>query len=435
MSTPLENLEGLKRKITITIADDKIQGQLQPRLKQLAGQVQLKGFRPGKVPLKEVQRRFGREVRLEIIEKLVSEHFGDAVKEHDLKLAGAPELHPLNMDEGKDVSFDAIFEVQPTVELVPLKGAKLEKFDVTISDADLDKMVDRMRKQHAEWNDTDRAAKEGDKVVIDFDGTVEGKPLDGGQADNYELELGSKSMIEGFEAGLVGLKPGDEKELKLSFPKEYHHAEVAGKPVVFKIKVHKVREGVLPELDEHFAKKLKIKGGIEKLRDEVKENMQREADTRAKQQLKQELCEVLIDRYNIDVPNSMIDYEVEQMKKSMAQRMGLSQDQMRDFEAPIDYAKQAKDNVTLGLIFSAVIDQKQISANDDQIDAKLTEMAQPFSNPESIVQMYKSNEKMLEDIRAQVLEDLVVDTLLDDVELTTTAVDFEQFEQQMQKGS
>lgn len=433
MTTPVENLEGLKRKLTISIADERINNKLEPRLRELSQKVQLKGFRPGKVPFKEIERRFGKQVRMEIIEGLVGELFGEAVDQHKLKLAGAPHIEPISLDEGQPVSFAATFEVQPEVTVQPLSGAKISKFDVTISDKDLDSIIDKMRKQHAEWNDVDRAAQDGDQLVIDFDGTLDGKPLEGGKAEGYDIELGSGSMIDGFESGLLGAKPGAELELDLTFPKDYHAKDVAGKPVHFKVKVNKVREAKLPELDEHFASKLKIKGGIEKLRDEVRENMQNEANQRAKQELKQAICDVLLEKHNIDLPQSMVDYEVQQMRKNMAARMGISIEQLNDFQAPVDYDKQARNNVTLGLIFSAFIEQEKLTVSDEQLDAKLNELAAPFSSPEQIIQMYKSQPKMLDDVKAQALEDQVIERFAEQVELSTNAVDFAEFEKQLQK--
>lgn len=437
MSTPseLETLEGLKRKLVITIENDKISSKLDSRLKELVSQVRLKGFRPGKVPFNEVKRRFGNGIRLEIIEQLIGESFQQEVKAKDLKLAGRPEITPINLEEGDTVSFAATFEVLPEFELAPLTGAKLEKYKVTITDENLDTMIDKMRKQHSTWNDVDRAAKEGDKVIIDFEGTIEGKPLEGGSAQGHELELGLGNMIEGFESGIVGAKVGSELELNLSFPKDYHHKDIAGKPVDFKIKVHKVLESQLPELNDEFADKLKVEGGIDKLRDEVRANLEREAEKRSMQLYKDKLYDLLLEKNNFELPSAMVEYELQEAKKRFAEQAGVSQEQIDSLNMPEAFVEDAKKRVALGLIFSKISASDDLEVTQELIDAKLDELAAPFSNPESIKQLYKSNPNMLDNINGQIMEDLTVAKLTEQVTLNEKAIDFDELDKVLQQGA
>lgn len=437
MSTPseLETLEGLKRKLVIAIDDEKISTKLDSRLKDLVSQVRLKGFRPGKVPFNEVKRRYGSGVRLEIIEQLVGETFQEEVKSKDLKLAGRPEITPLNLDEGKTVSFAATFEVLPEFELAPLNGGKLEKYKVSISEENLDGMIDKMRKQHAQWNDVDRAAKDGDKVIIDFAGTIEGKPLEGGSAQGHELELGQGNMIEGFESGIVGAEKGAELELNLSFPKEYHHKEIAGKPVDFKIKVHKVLESQLPELNEEFAEKLKIEGGIAKLRDEVRENLEREAEKRSTQLFKEKLYDLLLEKNKFELPSAMVEHEITEAKKRFAEQAGVPEDKVDTLDTPEIFIDDAKKRVALGLIFSKLSEAEKFDVSQEMLDEKLDELAAPFSNPESIKQLYKSNPNMLENINGQIMEDLTVAKLTEQVTVNEKSIDFDELDKVLQQGA
>lgn len=294
MQVTVENTSDLERKMRVTIPSDEVEVQVTEKIKQTAKQVRLKGFRPGKVPLKEVKRRFGAGIRQEVSSEVIQSTYGQALQQEDINPAGMPKIEDVKIEEGQDLEYTAVFEVFPEVEVAGFDGIEVEKLSSQVEDDDLDKMIQTLREQRTEFSDVERAAVDGDKLNIDFEGFVDDEAFEGGKAESADIVLGSGQMIPGFEEGLIGLSGGDEKDLEVTFPEDYQADNLAGKAAVFKIKVNSVSEPVLPELDDEFFTLFDVKeGGLEAFREEVKSNMQRELDASIKAKVKNQVMDGL----------------------------------------------------------------------------------------------------------------------------------------------
>ena len=277
MHVTVETQSGLGRRMRVEVPEDKISGEIHTRLQKLAADIRLPGFRPGKVPMKVVQQRFGGQVRNEVVGEIVQSSFVEALSQENLRPAGTPDIEPGSFEPGQGVSYTAVFDVYPEITLPPLDSLKITRPDSSLDDSNVDKMLETLSKQRREWAAVERAATATDRVVIDFEGFMDGQPVENAQGSEFPVELDANRMIPGFESGLVGSLADEEKNLDLSFPETYHATELAGKAVTFKIKVHRVEESSLPELNDEFAKSFGVtEGGMDKLREEIKDNMQRE---------------------------------------------------------------------------------------------------------------------------------------------------------------
>ena len=295
MQVSVETLKGLERKVTISVPTEKVEEEVGLRLRNLARKVKVDGYRPGKVPMKVVEKRFSDSVRQEVARDMVQPTLYDALKNNELVPAGSPYIEPEQVEMGKDFRYTAVFEVFPDVKINELNQAEVEIIQATVKDADVKGMLDKLREQNKNWKEVSRPVAKGDKVVIDFDGFLGETPFEGGSAKDYELVLGSGSMIPGFEEGITGAKKDKPFEIKVTFPEDYGHKDLAGKETTFKITVTTVMEGKLPELDDEFAKKFNIKkGGVDALTKDIKENMTRELERRINMMNREKLFDKLI---------------------------------------------------------------------------------------------------------------------------------------------
>lgn len=438
MSVLVERLSDLKRKITVTISDQDIEQDVVKQLLELTNKVKIKGFRPGKVPLLEVKRRYGKSVREDVINNLVGTKLEEIVKEQDLKPAGAPHIEPKAAGHDQLVQYEATFEVYPEVKLASLKGSKIERVSTNITAADVDKMVDKMRRQHAQWNEVSRPAKEGDKVIIDFVGRLEGKEFEGGSAKAFELELGGKTMIPGFEEGLIGAEKDKQKTLSLTFPKDYHAKEFAGKAVDFDVTVQKITAAELPEIDEDFLKKFGVKeGGIEALRKDIEENMRKDIDQRSKDRVKKELMDILVEKNVFDVPTALIDREIKRSQEEFLERIGGKDKNMNksllDTLPREHFEQQAINNVKLGLLFSEAIEAFKLAVDESRVLSKLEDFAASYEHPAQMVELYKTNPRSMEYFRSTVLEEQVVEKFLEEVQVLEKQLSYDEFMNPKQK--
>lgn len=332
MQVSVESAGGLQRKLTVAVPEDTIEQAVQSRLQNLTRTVKIKGFRAGKVPLKVVKQHYGSQVRQDVLGEVIQSSFYEAVSREKLRPASSPNIDTQQAETGQGLEYTATFEVYPEIALADISGTKIEKSVSEITDNDLDEMIDTMRKQQIEWEVADKASETGDQVTVDFKGIIDGEAFAGGTGQDMTVEIGKGSMIKGFEEGLVGLKADDEKTLELTFPEEYHAKDLAGKDVQFEIKVKKVEVSKLPEVDEEFAKKMGVAdGSIEKLREDVKNNMQRELDARLKNSVKQAVMDKLLEINKIDIPEALIQQESEVLLKQMQSNLmqqGMQQNQL-----------------------------------------------------------------------------------------------------------
>lgn len=417
MQVSVETTSGLERRLTIAIPADQIQSEVDKRIQDVAPKVQLNGFRQGKVPFKVVRQRYGAGIRQEVLGEMMSSSFQEAVIQENLKPAGQPQVEPKNVEEGKDFSFTATFEVYPEVKLNDLDGKTINKPVTEIAAADVDEMIETLREQQASFAAADKAAENNDQVNIDFEGFKDGEAFEGGQSEGHDLVLGSGSMIPGFEDGLVGAKAGEEKELNLNFPEDYHAEELKGAAVVFKVKVNEVQERQLPEIDDEFMAKFGVsEGGIDALKEEVEKNMHRELKQALKHRVKQQVMDALLETNTIEVPSALVSQEIDTMRRQMFQQFGggVNMEQLDSSILPDDlFSEQAQRRVSLGLLLSGAIEDKKVEVDADRVKAAVEEIASSYEASEEVVNYYMNNKEQLAQVEAMVLEDQVVDILLE----------------------
>jgi trigger factor len=429
MQVTVENTSDLERKMRVTIPSDEVEVQVTEKIKQTAKQVRLKGFRPGKVPLKEVKRRFGAGIRQEVSSEVIQSTYGQALQQEDINPAGMPKIEDVKIEEGQDLEYTAVFEVFPEVEVAGFDGIEVEKLSSQVEDDDLDKMIQTLREQRTEFSDVERAAVDGDKLNIDFEGFVDDEAFEGGKAESADIVLGSGQMIPGFEEGLIGLSGGDEKDLEVTFPEDYQADNLAGKAAVFKIKVNSVSEPVLPELDDEFFTLFDVKeGGLEAFREEVKSNMQRELDASIKAKVKNQVMDGLDATNELELPQALLDEEVNRMRQEAVQQFGGGQGapQIDPSVLPAEmFSDQAGKRVKLALIINAIVEKNELTPDEDKVRETIETMASSYEDPEQVINFYYSNEQQLSQIRNVVLEEQIVDLVLETAKVSEKAVSYE----------
>ena len=414
MQVSVETTSGLERKMTVAIPSDRIDSEVETRLKDTAKRVRIDGFRPGKVPMREVKRRYGLGVRQEVLSELMRSTYFEAVMQEKLNPAGAPSIEPVEGAE-EEFSYVATFEVYPELEPKGMDAIEVVRPKVEISDEDVAEMIDILRKQQGTWETVERAAADGDQVAIDYVGTKDGEEFDGGKAENAPLVLGSNSFIPGFEDGLVGASAGDEKVLDLKFPEEYGNADLAGAEVQFTVNVKAVSEQKLPELDEEFFARFGVEGNDEEsFRAEVKKNMTRELDQAVKNKVKNQVMDGLVEQNEVEIPAALVNEEIDRMREQAVQQFGGAQGGFDPKQLPAEmFQDQAKKRVHVGLVVAEIIKVNELSADDEKVDAMLNEMASVYQEPQQVIDWYKNNPEQLNQLKAVVLEEQVVEKVLD----------------------
>ncbi len=422
MQFSVETTGNIDRKMTVAIPAQQIDQEVEKRLKGMAGRVKIDGFRPGKVPFAVVKKRYADSVRYEVVEKLLGSSFQDAANKEQLRVAGLPEIDLKTMEAGKDLEFVASFQVYPEVVIAGVETLSITRPVADIADADLDKMIDVIRRQNQEWNDVDRAAAVGDTVKVDFDGSVDGEAFEGGAAEDYSVELGAGRMLKDFEDGLVGMKAGDEKTIDVAFPDTYHAENLKGKTAQFKLTLKQVRESVLPEVNADFINKFGLEGAsVEEFRAEIKKNMQRELDNAIKTQLKQQVMDGLADLHAIDIPNALVKDEIRYVREEFSQNTGSKPDNIPDEL----FAPQAERRVKLGLIVGEVIRQHSLQRDPARVDAMLETVAASYEDPQELKDYYRSNRQAMQTIEAAVMEEMIVDWVMEKATVTDETRDFD----------
>ena len=420
MTAQLETLDGLKRKITITVDGAALKKASEKKINDAAGSVQMKGFRPGKVPASVIQQKFGRSILIDAAASLIDSTFKTEIESQQIKLAGAPQIdfNHEAVKPGESFQYAATFEVYPTITLKDLTDVEIESASGEVTDVDLSAMLIKMRAQHAEWIVADRAAKLGDRVKIDFDGMLDGKPMENGSAKDHTLELGSHSMIPGFEDGIIGMKKDETKTINVAFPAEYHVESLRSKPVAFTITVHDIQEPKLPPLDDEFAKKLGVNDGVDALKKQVMERMQLEMNEKAHANTKEAVLDKLMSLNTIEVPTALIDMEIQHLQNVTRQQM--RQYMGKDAKFDVDkfpltrepYEVDAKKRVILGLLLAEVIKNAAITVDPKKVEERLHRIAEQYGDITQILPIIQKNKQMIADVEAYVLEEQAVQTLL-----------------------
>lgn len=426
MQVSVETTSGLERRMTVQIPKDKLDQEVQARLKQLAGRAKIQGFRPGKVPMNVIKQRYGGQVEQEVMGELIQSSYVEALTQQNLRPAGMPHIQPAeSTSESGEVTYTATFEVYPEITVQGLENVKVERPVLEISEQDMDEMLETIRKQRKQWKEADKAAENGDRVVIDFEGFMDGEAFEGGTAKDYALELGAKRMIPGFEDQLVGVKAGEERSINVKFPADYHAKNLADKDVEFKVKAHKVEASELPELNDEFAESFGItEGGLDKLREQVKENMEREAKQKIRSQVKQQVLDGILDQNPVDLPKVLIDGEIEHLMQQQRQAMGLSEgNQAQDIDPKL-FEDQARRRVALGLILSELIKQNEIKVEPAKLREAIENIAASYERPEEVVKYYYGDKERLSEIENLVLEDEAIDWVVTQASVTDKKTTF-----------
>lgn len=414
MQVSIETTSGLQRVMTIGVPADQLEETVTSELKRIAKGQKINGFRKGKpLPANVAKRMFGKQARMEAIYQKMQQAFFEEVQKQELKLAGMPNFEPTVDEEGKDLEFKATFEVYPEIKLADFSTIEVEQKTAEVSDKDIDTMLDTLQKQNAKWEESKDAAVDGDRTVIDFEGSIDGEVFEGGSATDYSLTLGSNSMIPGFEDGLVGAKAGEEKTLDISFPADYHKEDLKGKAVQFKVTVKAVQKPELPELNAEFFETFGVKAEDEAtFRVEVRKNMERELKRALQSIIKQQVVDGLIASNPIDVPASLIDQEIDRLRQQAVQQFG-GAEYMDPSRLPAElFHDQAQKRVQIGLLMNAVIDSNDMTASEEKITQLVEDMAVTYENPQEVRDFYANNPQQKAQIEALALEEQVVDKVL-----------------------
>ncbi|BCR24998.1 trigger factor [Aquipseudomonas alcaligenes] len=425
MQVSVESTSALERRMTIGVPAERIETEVTKRLQQTARRAKVPGFRPGKVPMNVIRQRYEDSARQEALGDLIQATFYEAIVEQKLNPAGAPAVEPKVFEKGKDLEYVATFEVFPEIKLAGFDGIAVERLQADVTDADLDNMLEILRKQNTRFEAVERAAENGDQLNIDFVGKIDGEAFAGGSAKGTPLVLGSGRMIPGFEEALVGVKAGEERVINPTFPADYQNLDLAGKTAEFTVTVNSVSAPQLPELNDDFFALFGIKeGGLEGFRAEVRKNMERELRQAIKSKVKNQVMEGLLAANPVEVPKALIGNEVNRLRVQAVQQFGGN---IKPDQLPAElFEEQAKRRVVLGLIVAEVVKQGELKADEARVRELIEEMASAYQEPQQVVAWYYKNDQQLNEVRSVVLEEQVVDTVLQKAKVTDKAVSYEE---------
>ncbi len=431
MTVTVETLEKLERKITLTLPADVIQNEVSNRLKRIARDVKMDGFRPGKVPMNVVAQRYGYSVHYEVMNDKVGEAFASAANEAQLRVAGQPKITEKEGAPEGQLTFDAVFEVYPEVKIADLSTATVEKVAAEVDAAAIDRTLDILRKQRRTFAQRaqDQAAQDGDRATIDFEGKIDGEPFEGGKAEGFQFIVGDGQMLKEFEDAVRGMKTGESKTFPLAFPADYHGKDVAGKTADFLVTVNKLEAANLPAVDEAFAKSLGIADGtVEGLRADIRKNLEREVKFRLQARNKQAVMDALVSKAELDLPKSVVQSELDRLVEGA--RADLKQRGVKDADkAPIPedlFRPQAERRVRLGLVVAELVRANELHAKPEQIKAHIEELAASYEKPADVVRWYQSDNRRMAEVEAIVIENNVTEFVLSKAQVTPKTVGFDE---------
>jgi trigger factor len=426
MQVTVESTGALERRMRVELPAERIEKEVDSRLRSVGKTVKIKGFRPGKVPPKVVKQRYGAQIRQEVLSDLMQQSYSDAVQQEKLNPAGGPRIETESEGDGKGFTYVATFEVMPEVELKGLDKIKVEKPEVEIADGDLDQMIENLRKQKATWTEVERASAKGDRVVVDFEGKLKGEPIEGGQGREVPVILGQGQMLPDFEKGLTGVKAGEEKSFKVKFPKNYPGEDLQGKKVDFTVHTHRVEEETLPPVDDSLAEMFNVnEGGLEQFKKDVLDNMRHEAGQKVKAQLREQLMEELLAANPIEIPRALKHQEMHSMQHEAMQRLGIED---HDKAPPLEnFTESAEKRVRLGLLIRQLITDQELKINEELVRAHVEEICAGYENADEMVNMYMNTPQVRQQVEPAVLEQLAFDWLLEHGKVKTRKVAFGEF--------
>lgn len=416
MAVSVETLNGLERKITVSVPTEKIEEEVGLRLRNLVNRVKIHGFRPGKAPLNVVKQRYSESVREEVAREMVQSTLYDALREHSLVPAGTPNIEPGTIASGQDFSYTALFEVFPEFNINELQNAEIEVGHAKVTDKDVDALLEKLREQNKTWNTVTRPVAHDDRIVIDFEGFIDGEPMDNAKEKGYELVIGAGQMIDGFESGLIGATLNTPVEINVTFPASYHEASIAGKPARFNIVVTDIKAGELPELTDSFAELFNIKeGGVDALRKDIKENMTRELERRLSSMNREKIFDAVLAINTFDVPNALIDQEIAHLKHEMYHKIfgheHSENEKIPDFPRAL-FEEQATRRVRMGLLFADYVKIHKLEVERARVDAMIEKLASAYDNPKELHDWYHEKQERIAEVEALVMEEIVAEKMI-----------------------
>ncbi len=436
MQVSVESTSTLGRRMTLEVPSERIEKTITERLINLSKKAKLSGFRPGKAPLKIIEQQYGETVRDEVLHDLMQTALYEALVKEKINPVGAPHIHhdhDNHPQKGEPLKYSVDFEVLPEIEIPDFSSLKIERLASEVTEADVEKTLETIRKQHIKWEPVSRAAATGDQVEIDFDGSIAGEVLKNGSSKNFKLELGSNSMIPGFETGLVGVTPGQDLTIQATFPVDYNVAELAGKTADFKIHVHAVNAAVLPAIDDEFAKLFGIKDGLQALKTEIRKNMERELAQVLKNKVKQQIMEALYAQHKFDLPKVLVDQEVQHLQQQMHERLGGKVDfKLIAEHSRGEFEEQARRRAALGLLLAEIIKKFEIKPDAEKVRLHIESMAAAYEKPAEVVTWLYQDKQRFAEVEAIILEEQVVEKILAAAKVTDKNVDFSEL---MQKSA
>jgi trigger factor len=427
MQVSVEITQGLERRLTISVPAETVDVEVKNRLRQVSKTQRIDGFRPGKVPPSVIQKRYGKSVRQEVAGEIMQRNFVDAIVAEKINPAGRPSFVAKSNEDGKPLEFEATFEIYPEVELKDLEKIVVERPDVEVNDSDLDEMFVTLQKQHQTWKENNRVTKKGDKLTLDFNGRVDGEDFEGGKAEGFELELGAGRMIPGFEQEITGMKAGEEKTIKVTFPDDYHAENLKGKEAEFDIVVHKTEGSVLPDVDEEFAKLFGVEeGGVDALRAEVSKNMARELTQAVKGKVKEQVIEGLLAGHEVGLPSALVAQEVDVLRQQAMQRFQGQMDPKNLPELPSEmFTEQAERRVKIGLLLGEVIKVNEIKVDNAKVDELIATAASAYEDPREVIEYYANNKELMQQMQNVALEEQAVEFLVEKADVSSKKASFQ----------
>jgi trigger factor len=428
MATQLESTGALERRLSLSVSMEDIGKQVERKLRDLSRTVRMPGFRPGKVPMRMIEQSYGAQVQSEVLGDAVSKAFSDAVAEHGLRIAGQPRIEPREGAGDGIAGFHAVFEVYPEIALGDASALSIARAQCTVSDAEVDKTLDILRKQRTEWDPTERAAADADRVTIDFSGTLDGVAFEGGTATEFPFVLGEGRMLADFETGVRGACAGEARTFPVAFPADYSSKDLAGKTAEFEVTVRKVEAPRLPALDAAFATQLGVAdGSLETLRADVRANLEREVSQRLRTRIKTAVMDALPALADIELPKALVQSESESLAERARADFKQRGMNVKDLPIPSEvFAESAGKRVRLGLIVAEIVKSQGLQAKPDQLRKQIEEFAQSYENPGEVIRWYFSDRERLSEVEALVVEQNVVDWVLSKAQVTDTPIAFDE---------
>jgi trigger factor len=425
MQVSIETTGALERRMEVSVPRERIEQAIEERLKRVSRTAKLKGFRPGKVPLKVVKQQFGAQVRQEVLSDLMQASFAEAVSQEKLKPAAGPRIEPLSVAPDEDLRYRATFEIFPEIDLQGVEGLAVVRPVAEVTEADVDAMVLNLREQRPRFEAVDRESREGDRVTMDFVGEVDGAPFEGSKGDEVGVLLGGGRMLKDFETGITGMKADERRKVNVPYPADYHNPALAGKVAIFDVHVKKVDERRLPEVDEEFCREYGvIEGGVEQLRREVRDNMERELADNVRARLKQQLLDGLLNANPLEVPTGFVDAQVREMQIEAARRAGATD--ASQVPAADAFVETARRRVALGLLIRELVKSRGVQVDRERVETRLGDIAATYPDPEAVIKAYRQNADAMRQIESLVLEDQAVEVLLEHAKVTERATSFKE---------